>query len=125
MVVHCIVRNSGTGNISVEGVNNGRVGRKGCGPTRSSRNAEFSETPHPEILRIGTLNVGTLKGRSNEVVESITRRGIDICCLQEVRCRGGSARLITGKNSRYKLFWSGNDKWYRWCWCVTCGTTVD
>ena len=67
MVVQFIVRNAGTGNISVEGINNSRVGRKGCGPTRLSRNAEFSETPHPEILRIGTLNVGTLKGRSNEL----------------------------------------------------------
>ena len=35
---------------------------------------------------------------------------MDVCCIQEVRYRGESARLITGKNNRCKLFWSGNDR---------------
>ena len=59
-------------------------------------------------FRIGTLNVGTMRGRSSEIVEMITRRKIDICTLQEVRWRGGSARMITGKDSSYKFFWVGN-----------------
>ena len=52
--------------------------------------------------------MGTLRRRSNEVVETISRRNIDICCLQETRWRGASARMIEGKDSRYKLFWVGN-----------------
>ena len=38
----------------------------------------------------------------------LTRRKVDICCLQETRWRGGSARKIEGKNSIYKFFWSGD-----------------
>jgi exonuclease III len=55
-----------------------------------------------------TVNVGTLRGRASEVVETISRRNIDICCLQEVRWRGAGTRLITGKDTQYKLFWVGN-----------------
>ena len=32
---------------------------------------------------------------------------MELCCLQKVRWRGASARTIVGKNSRYKLFWTG------------------
>ncbi|XP_052821790.1 craniofacial development protein 2-like [Octopus bimaculoides] len=59
-------------------------------------------------LRVGTLNVGTLKGRSGEIVEMLERRCVDLCCLQEVRWRGGSTRFLTGKEHRYKIFWAGN-----------------
>ena len=62
-----------------------------------------------ENLKIGTLNIGTLRGRSGEVVETLERRNLDICCVQEVRWRGASARMLTGKSSQYKLFWVGHD----------------
>ena len=60
-------------------------------------------------LRIGSLNVGTMRGRSGEVVETLARRQVDICCVQEVRWRGASTRLITGKSCQYKMFWVGNN----------------
>ena len=47
-----------------------------------------------------------MKGRSLEVVETLERRNIDICCVQETRFRGKSARLFEGKESRYKFIWS-------------------
>ena len=78
-------------------------GRASSGLVRSS----ISKIPHN--MRIASWNIGTLKGRSNEVVEAISRRSIDICCVQEVRWRGESARLIEGKDTIYKLFWAGND----------------
>ena len=34
-------------------------------------------------IRIASWNVGTMKGRSLEVVETLERRNIDICCVQE------------------------------------------
>ena len=84
----------------------GRVGKSlRCGPTRSSIN----ETPHQKMFRIASLNVGTLRGRSSEVVETVSRRGVDLCRLQEVRWCGASARMIVGKDSRYKVFWIGNE----------------
>ena len=61
-------------------------------------------------LRIASLNVGTMKGRSSEVVETMERRGVDVCCLQETRWRGASARKISGKAATYKFLWSGNAK---------------
>ena len=85
-------RVDGTSSCMVAGVVNGKAGRHG--PARSSSH----EIPH-QPLRIASLNVGTLRGRSSEVVETLTRRQVDICCLQEMRWRGGSAHVITGENS--------------------------
>ena len=64
---------------------------------------------HQRKFRVGTLNVNTLKGRVCEVVETLSRRRVDLCCVQETRYRGGHCR-IKGKDSGYKLFWSGNSK---------------
>ena len=38
----------------------------------------------------------------------MSRRGIDLYCVQECRWRGASARMIGGKDSRYKCFWICN-----------------
>ena len=65
---------------------------------------------HLRNFRVGTLNVNTLKGRVCEVVETLSRRQVDLFCVQETRYRGGHCRIIKGKDSRYKLFWSGNSK---------------
>ena len=51
-------------------------------------------------LRIASLNVGTLKDRSSEVVETMPRRRIDLCCIPECRWRDTSARMIDGKDSK-------------------------
>ena len=48
-----------------------------------------------------------MRSRSGEIIENIARRNIDLCCVQEVWFIGASARLITGKGS--KFFWVGND----------------
>ena len=101
MMVFQSIRNNETGVLNDEGVVSGRA--RG-GLVRSS----VSKIPHN--LRIGSWNVGTLKGRSNEIVEVISRRNIDICCIQEVRWRGASTKLIQGKNTIQKLFWIGNDQ---------------
>ena len=42
-----------------------------------------------------------MHGRPGEVVETMSRRMVEMCCLQEVRWRGASARLIQGKDSHY------------------------
>ena len=61
-----------------------------------------------ERLRVATVNIRTLRGRASKVVETVSRRNINICCLQEVRWRGAVTRTITGKDTQYKLFWIGN-----------------
>ena len=45
-------------------------------------------------IRIATLNVSTMRHRNNEIIEMLSRRLTDICCVQESRCRGESARKI-------------------------------
>ena len=60
-------------------------------------------------IRIATF--GTLKKRGNEVVETLSRRHIDICGIQEHRWSGSllpnQTCLVIGKNSRYKFYWCG------------------
>ena len=88
---------------SDRGIVNGRVG------VRLGHRQIDIKRPR-QMFRLATLNVGTMKGRSAEVVETISRRGFDLCCLQETRWRGGSARVIVGKDSKYKFFWLGNEQ---------------
>jgi hypothetical protein len=54
-------------------------------------------------VRVGTANVGTMRGRSGEVVDMADRRCLDFCCLQETRWKSSGARTI----GKYKFFWSG------------------
>ena len=58
-------------------------------------------------LRIGSVNVGTMAGRSVEVAEMAGRRRLDFCCVQETRWKGGSARMLGGEGFRYKFYWMG------------------
>jgi len=44
------------------------------------------------------------------VCEELRRRRVDVCCIQEVRWRGKSARFMGVRGRRYKLWWSGNDE---------------
>ena len=57
-------------------------------------------------LHVSSWNVGTMGGRASEVVETIGRRRINICCVQESRWNGCSARLISAKGFRFKFIWS-------------------
>ena len=41
-------------------------------------------------LLVCSVNVGTLRGSSGEVVEMLERRSVNIYCLQEARFRGKS-----------------------------------
>ena len=76
-----------------------------------SGSGESSE--HPKTtFRVASLNVGSLKSRGSEVVETMFRRGVDICAIQEHRWAGGTksnqSRILKGKNSAYKFYWCGN-----------------
>ncbi|ESO06047.1 hypothetical protein HELRODRAFT_160169 [Helobdella robusta] len=66
-------------------------------------------TCRPRGWRFGTWNVGTLTGRSLEVVEELQRRMVDVAALQEVRWKGEGTRFVGAKGGRYKLWWKGDD----------------
>ena len=61
---------------------------------------------------MATWNVGSLKKRDSEVVETLSRRKVDLCGVQEHRWAGGltpnQTCFIKGKDSRYKFYWCGN-----------------
>ena len=59
---------------------------------------------------MGTLNVNTLRGRVCKVVETLSLRKVDVCCIQETRYHGGNCCTIKGKDTRYNLYWSRNNK---------------
>ena len=54
--------------------------------------------------------LGTMQRKSNEVVETVSWRRVDLCCLQETRWKREGVKQIVGKDSCFKLFWSGNGK---------------
>ena len=64
----------------------------------------------PEEIQGGNTQMNTLRGRVCEVVDTLSRRKVDVCCIQETRYHWGNCHTIKGKNTRYKLYWSGNDK---------------
>ena len=57
-------------------------------------------------LKFGTLNVGTITGKSRELADMMERRKVHILCVQVTRWKGSKARNIGGG---YKLFYHGVD----------------
>ena len=90
---------------SVSGLADSRVPEAGSGHRGKS-------SEHPEKFRVATWNVGTLKKRQCEVVETLTRRRVDLCSVSEHRWAGGltanQARILMSKDSKYKFFWCGS-----------------
>ena len=58
------------------------------------------------LIRVGTLNIGTLTGRGRELIDMMERRNVDILCLQETKWKGSKARNI---GSGCKLFYNGDN----------------
>ena len=58
------------------------------------------------LIRVDTLNIGTMTGRGRELADMMERRNVDILCLQETRWKGSKARNIGG---RCKIFYNGAD----------------
>ena len=59
------------------------------------------------MLRVRTVNVGTMPGRSREVVDMLVRRRVDVCCVQEVRYKGEGATTIGSSEEKFKFGYSG------------------
>ena len=57
-----------------------------------------------------------MRGKASEVVETTSRRRVDLCCLQETRWKT-NLKLIAGRVSRYKYFGCGKDE-------GTCGEGI-
>ena len=58
------------------------------------------------LVRVGTLNIGTMNGRGRELVELMEQRNVDILYLQETKWKGSKTRNNEGG---CKLFYNGTD----------------
>ncbi|XP_073698816.1 uncharacterized protein [Garra rufa] len=59
-------------------------------------------------LRLGTINIGTMTGRSRELADSLKARCVDIACIQETKWKGTKARNI---GEGYKFICNGKLQW--------------
>ena len=71
------------------------------------RNGRVRLKKQVQVMRIGTLNVGSMTGKSREVAEMMNSRRVDILCVQETRWKGDKAKEIGGG---CKLLYSGADE---------------
>ena len=44
-------------------------------------------------LKVGSLNVGTMTGKSREIVYLMERRNVDVLCVQETRWKGAKGKV--------------------------------
>ena len=58
------------------------------------------------LIRVSTLNIGTINGRGRELADMMERRNVDILCLQETKWKGSKTRNIGGG---CKIFYNGAD----------------
>ena len=58
-------------------------------------------------IRFSTWNVGSMSEKWWEISETLKRRCVDICCVQEVRWKGQGARMI---GNGFKFLWSWSSK---------------
>uniref|UniRef100_A0A7N8XCY4 Endonuclease/exonuclease/phosphatase domain-containing protein n=1 Tax=Mastacembelus armatus TaxID=205130 RepID=A0A7N8XCY4_9TELE len=96
-----------TGAVDLQGASGNwtTIGRRRRGGRRVHRQREKRKGRNVG-LRVGTLNVGTLSGKTRELADMMERRKVDILCVQETRWKGSKAyRLATG----FKLFYHGVD----------------
>jgi len=80
---------------------------------REAQSGHFGESSeHPTRFRVATWNVGSLKKHDCEMVETFSRRKVNLCGVQEHRWAGGltpkQTCFIKGKDSHYKFYWCGN-----------------
>ena len=75
------------------------------GGRRVKRQREVWKEKH-SLIRVGTLNIGTMTGRGRELADMMEQRNVNIFCLQETKWKESKARNIGGG---CKLFYNGAD----------------
>ena len=56
------------------------------------------------LMKVGTVNIGTMTERGRELADMMERRNVDILCLQETKWKDSKARNIGGG---CKIFYNG------------------
>ena len=80
------------------------------GVKRAKNKATMSRNSEKINVRVASVNVGSMAGRSREVVEMLGRRRVDVCAVQEVRYKNSGTRVYGSGEEKYKFWWSGGEK---------------
>ena len=59
----------------------------------------------PTRIRLSSCNVGSLTGKLRELVDTATRRRVNILCVQETKWKGQKAKEVD--NTGFKLWYTG------------------
>ena len=57
-------------------------------------------------MKLASLNVGSMTGRSGEIVQLMRKKNLQVLCVQETKWKGSKAREI---GAGYKLYYHGED----------------
>ena len=97
-----------TGIVSRQGTggNWATVGQRRQRGGRRIQRRQGKEKCRRVVVRVGTLNVGTMTGKGRELADMMEWRKVDMLCVQETRWKGSRARNIGGG---FKLFYHGVD----------------
>ena len=57
------------------------------------------------MIRLGSWNIGSLTGKLRELVNTATRRRVNILCMQETKWKGQNAKEVD--NIGFKLWYIG------------------
>ena len=62
----------------------------------------------PRLFRFGSYNIGSMTGKSIELVNVLVKRKVNVCCVQETRWKGAGVRMLKGFGGlKYKFIWQG------------------
>ena len=59
-------------------------------------------------IRLASWNVGSLTGKLREIVDTMTRRRVNILCVQETKWTGQKAK--EAENTGFKLWYTGKER---------------
>ena len=72
---------------------------------QSQRVRRVRKLVEPTRIRLGSWNVGSLTGKLRELVDTATRRRVNILCVQETKWKGQKAKEVD--NTGFKLWYTG------------------
>ena len=72
---------------------------------QSRRVRRVRKLVEPTRIRLGSWNVGSLTGKLRELVDTATRRRVNILCVQETKWKGQKAKEVD--NTGFKLWYTG------------------
>ena len=90
-----VARQDTYGNYATAGFSENK--RRRGGGKRVKRQRERWKGRRP-LIRVGTLNIGTMTGRRRELTDMMKRTNVDILCLQETKWKGvkqGTLKVAT------------------------------